>query len=303
MKKNEIYKIGKDLGINDNKIEKIILKITDLSKSQLFLCDDIDDKFIENIKNSFFRLNNGEPIEYIINNAEFFGLDFYVDNRVLIPRNDTEVMVEKAIEEIDGLTHPPSGTSLEKGRNYQDITLIDVGTGSSCIAISILKNINKIENAFLVDISKDALEISKINIKLHKLENQINQIKGDLLKPLLPSPYQGRNSYKIGKNLIITANLPYIKNGDFENMDNETINFEPDIALYGGENTGFELYEKLILQCIELKKQNYLENMILFIEIGFDQKEVCEKFLNTLGISYEIFNDNSGIERCVKISI
>ena len=297
MKKNEIYKIWKDLWIDDNKIEKIILKITDLSKSQLFLCDDIDEIFINDIKNSFIRINNCEPIEYIINKAEFYWLDFYVDNRVLIPRNDTEIMVESVLKEIEN--------------NKNNITIIDVWTGSSCIAVSVLMNLSPppagtplkykgrvIENSYVIDISKEALEVSKINIKLYNLENQINQIKWDLLKEIL-----NNNKYNIEKSIIITANLPYIKNGDFENMDNETIKFEPDIALYWWENTWFEMYERLINQCIELKKQYNLENIVLFIEIWFDQKEVCENFLNNLWISYELFKDNSGIERCVKIRI
>jgi methylase of polypeptide subunit release factors len=145
------------------------------------------------------------------------------------------------------------------------------------------------------------LEVSKKNIKLHKLEKQMTQIKWDLLNPLLTSPYQGRNSYKLEKNIIITANLPYIKDCDFENMDYETIRYEPNIALYWWEKTWFELYEKLILQCIKLKEISEIENIILFIEIWFDQKEVSEKYLWKLWLKFEIFKDNSLIERCVKI--
>ncbi len=330
MKKNELYKIALDLGIDKLKAEKIILNVTGLSKSQLFLCEEIEEKFIENIKKKFERLVKWEPIEYVINKAEFYSLDFFVDNRVLIPRNDTEVMVEEVINTVllhplsTSISPPPAGTPLKyKGRDNGEITLIDVGTWSSCIGISIMKKLfpppagtplkykGRIKNCYVLDISDDALIVSKINIEKYELSDKISQIKWDLLeefisnklKPLLTSPCHGRDSYKIGKNVIITANLPYVKNDDFDNMDKETIFYEPKIALFWWEKTWFELYEKLIEQCFELKNLYELESIILFIEIGFDQKEYSQMYLNNLWLKFEIFNDNSGIERCIKIYI
>ncbi len=296
MKKNDIYKIWKDLLIDNNKIEKILLKITGLSKSQLFLCEDIDNKYLENIFNYFKKIIKGEPLEYITNNAEFYWFDFYVDNRVLIPRNDTEIMVYKAIEEIK--------------KTKEDIILIDVWTWTSCIVISILKSLisinSKKNESYVIDISKNVLEVSKINIKLHELENQITQIKWDLLEYFLISSPENISFEKerfIEKKIIITANLPYIKNGDFENMDEETINFEPSLALYWWVHTWFELYEKMIIQCIIFKEIRKIYKLILFIEIWFDQKEVCENYLNNFWIKFEIFRDNWWIDRCVKILI
>jgi len=179
--------------------------------------------------------------------------------------------------------------------------LIDVWTWSSCIAISILKNTTHILNSFVIDISEKALEVSSINIEKYDLQDKIKQIKSDLLEhfnPHLISP----NGREI-ENIIITANLPYIKNGDFENMDLETIEFEPDLALYGWESTGFELYERLIFQVLELQSNYNLVKIILFIEIWFDQKMVCEDFLNKLNLEFEIFKDNGGVDRCIKIFI
>ena len=281
MKKNDLYKYWREFQIDSKKIEKIIIKVTGLSKSQLFLLDEIDEEYLKEIKNAFYRLSNWEPLEYIIKNAEFYSLDFYVDSRVLIPRDDTEIMVDKAIDSII---------------NYEWITLIDVGTWSSCIPISIVKNTNKVNNCYVIDISKNALDISKKNIINHNLEKKIKQINWDLLKNILSD-----NSYDLKKNVIITANLPYIKDNDFENIDEETMQFEPALALYWWKNTWFELYEQLIREVQQLKNIKNIDSLILFIEIWFDQKEYSEKYLNKLNLKFNIFKDNNWIHRCIKI--
>lgn len=283
MKKIEIFKIWKDLWLDANKIEKIILKITDLSKSQLFLVDLIDDKYIKKINESFNKLNKWEPFEYIINNAEFYSLDFFVDNRVLIPRNDTEIMVDKAIETIVTLNNS---------------TLIDVWTWSWCVGISIFKNTKKITNCYLTDISRQVLEVSQINITKHNLLDKIVTIKSNLLVKFI-----WNDDYPLSSNLVITANLPYIKNWDYKNMSKETIWYEPDLALYGWKKTGFELYETLINECLLLKKLNNIKKIFLFIEIWFDQKDHSNKYLTDLLLKYQYFKDNWWIERCVKIEI
>ncbi|MFK7779842.1 MAG: HemK family protein methyltransferase [Candidatus Gracilibacteria bacterium] len=262
-------------------IDLIIQKITGLTKGQLFLNPKIDPKFNLLIDESIRRLKSGEPIEYIINNAEFYSLNFYVDSNVLIPRNDTEIMVDKAIETI---------IELDKS------ALIDVGTGSGIIAISIIKNTKKINNCYSVDISRKVLEVTKKNIVKHGLQKRIQTIKSDLLIKFI-----GNTDYPLCKNLIITANLPYIKTGDFKNISTETIKYEPKLALFGGKNTGFELYEILIKECLLLKKLNNLNNIYLFIEIGFDQKEYSSKYLTKLGLKHNYFKDEGGIERCIKV--
>ncbi len=270
MQKKQIYKILWNY-FDDYQVWKIIEKYTGLSKNQLFFCEEID--FKEEVLDSIIKkVKDKIPYEYIVNMWEFFWLEFYVDSRVLIPRNDTEIMVEKTIEEIN---------------NSINIEYIDVWTGSSCVAISILKNISqeKIIKSSVIDISTKALEVSKINISNHNVKN-IEIIEWNLL-----------NDYKNSKNKkIITANLPYIKNNDFENMSYETITHEPDLALYWWEKTGFELYEKLISQC------ENLWNISLFIEIGFDQKEYAQKYLESKNLGYKIFQDNFWIERCIKIN-
>ncbi len=267
----EIYR--KNLWVSRKDFELILQKNLWISKTELFLLENIEDKFLENIKKDLKRRKAWEPLEYIIEKAEFFSLPFFVDKRVLIPRNDTEVMVQEVLE-------------IE---NLEDYFLIDVWTWSSAIPVSIIKN-SKIKNALAIDISKNTLEVAKINIKRHNLWDKIKVLESDLLEKI----------EKIeNKKIIITANLPYIKNKDFENMSKETLKYEPNLALFWWEKTGFELYEKLIWQIFELKRKN--SKIILFIEIWFDQKEIAENYLKSKNLKFEIFKDNSEIERCIKI--
>jgi len=287
MKKNKIYTFWNKLGISNEIINKILLKITGLSKNQLFLLNWINDEYIWKIEEYFSRIVSWEPIEYILKQAEFYWLDFYVDNRCLIPRNDTEIMVDKVLE-----------------INSKIDLLIDVWTWSSCIPISILENNKNIHKSFVIDIEKKALEVSKINIEKHCLENKIIQINWSLLDNFLLNTDIFNLNWDLNIwNLIITANLPYIKNWDFDNMDFETMEYEPDSALYWWKDTWFELYEKLILQCLELKSIYNIDKLLLFIEIWFDQKDIAKTFLTKLNLKFEIFRDNWWIDRCIKIFI
>lgn len=281
MDKKELKKISSEMWVNSKLLDILILNELNIKKSSLFLIDEIDNKYIENITKNLERLKKWEPIEYITNNAEFYNLDFYVDNRVLIPRNDTEIMVDKAIDEI-----------IDNELN----TLIDIWTWSSCIAISIVKNTNSIRNCYVVDISTQALEVSKKNINKYNLEKRIKQIYWNLLTDFLAN-----NNYELSKNIIITANLPYIKNGDFINMDSETIWYEPELALYWWKETWFELYEQLLRECIQFKKLYSINKLILFIEIWFDQYEYSYKYIENLNLNFKYFKDNNWINRCIKI--
>lgn len=281
MDKKELKKISTEIWVNSKLLDILILKELNISKSSLFLIEEIDDKYIENITKNLERLKKWEPIEYITNNAEFYNLDFYVDNRVLIPRNDTEIMVDKAIDAIF---------------DHELNTLIDIWTWSSCIAISIIKNTNSINNCYVIDISTKALEVSKKNINKHNLEKKIKQICWNLLTDFLAN-----SRYELSKNIIITANLPYIKNGDFINMDSETIWYEPELALYWWKNTWFELYEQLIRECIQFKNLYSINNLVVFIEIWFDQYEYSLNYLKNLDLVFEYFKDNNWINRCIKI--
>lgn len=278
MKKNEFKKISKEKWLNQNLVDLIILKNLKITKKELFFLEEINNSFLKDLENDLKRLENWEPIEYILEKANFFWIDFFVDSRVLIPRNDTEIMVEEVL----------------KIENLEKYFLIDVWTWSSSIICSVFKN-SWLEKWLAIDISKDALEVAKINIYKNNLEKKIDILENNLLENI----YE-KNFLKNKKNIIITANLPYIKNWDFENMSTETVKYEPNIALFWWKNTGFELYEKLIWQCLELKLFFDLE-IILFIEIWFDQKEFSENFLINFWLKFDFFKDKNWIDRCIKI--
>jgi release factor glutamine methyltransferase len=181
---------------------------------------------------------------------------------------------------------------------------IDVWTWSWAIPVSVYKNSkHKISKAYAVDISEDAIEVAKKNIESHNLIDIIKLLKSDLLSifELDTSIFNISWNIDIAK-LVITANLPYIKNQDFWNMDQEVILHEPSVALYWWEKTWFELYERLIYQCFKLKSIHNIVNLILFIEIWFDQKTIAIKFLEKLELSFEIFKDNWWVDRCIKIT-
>lgn len=218
-------------------------------------------------------------------NEEFFSLPFYVDKRVLIPRNDTEVLVEQVIKTL-------------KWAQNQDISLIDIGTWSSAIVTAITKNTPILfKQIFALDISLDALEVAKINIEKNNIQDKVSLYNSDLLQIFV-----SWNKKIEAKNLIITANLPYIKNGDIENMDKEVLENEPHIALFWWEKTGFEMYEKLIWEIYELKKIYHFESIQAFIEIWFDQYEYSRGYLSKQWLKFEYFKDLNTIYRVIKIT-
>lgn len=290
MKKQELLLIWIKFWLQINNVEKILLKKTALTKSQFFLSEDIiiSEKELEDLKDLFRKVAFGYPIEYILEKAEFYWLDLYVDKRCLIPRNDTEIMVDKAIEIINKLSITDN-----------NIIYIDVGTGSWAIPISVVDNVwQDIDKAFSVDISQNALEVAKKNIETHNLVDKIKLLKSDLLSEINFST-EGFSPL----NYIITANLPYIKDEDFWNMDKDVILHEPSVALYWWAWTWFELYEKLIEQILIKSKglKPSVDKIILFIEIWFDQKEVAINYLENKKLSFEIFKDNWWVDRCVRI--
>lgn len=308
MKKIDLYNIWKiDYWLDEFSLERIILKNLNISKNNLFLLQEIEN--ISGILADFEKYKSWYPIEYILKEAEFYWLNFFVDNRVLIPRNDTEILVSQVLEEI---TPPTHSELLPQMRGTEgEFILIDVWTWSSCIPISILKNLKYLpKKTYVIDVSKEALEVSKINIEKHNLQDKIIQIESDLLSAFtltahseLPPHIRGiEGELNKVSTLIITANLPYIKNEDYENMDNWVFFFEPNIALFGWKETWFELYEKLINQIFEMKEIYKIEKITLFIEIWFDQLKYSRKYLENFNLHFEYFKDMNNIERTIKIT-
>jgi len=229
-----------------NEIPILIAKAIKKEKEFIFTHPEYKLKISEYLKLRCFlyKLKKNYPLAYITKNKEFFNLDFYINENVLVPRPETEIMVEKTIKIIN------------KKENKQKILLVDVGTGSGCIPISILKNINKKIHTIAIDVSKKALGVVKINIKKHNADIELNH--GNLLTPIINNKIL--NNYT---NLIITANLPYLTEKQFKNE--LSIQREPKKALIA-DNDGLELYIQLLKQIQNIQKK-YKININFLLEI------------------------------------
>ena len=217
-----------------------------------------------NIEDAIKRLDNGEPVQYIVGDVDFYGNIIKVDKRVLIPRFETEGLVEIALKYL-------TNTNLD---------IVDLGTGSGCIAITLKKKLPNI-NMDAVDISIDALEVARENAKLNNVD--INFYNGDMLRPLSK------------KYDCIISNPPYISYNE-EIMD-IVKNNEPSNALYA-DNEGLYFYEEILKNCKDYLKDKYY----IFFEMGYSQgsriKQIALKYLDC---TVEIKKDLQGFDRYVII--
>ena len=217
-----------------------------------------------NIEEALKRLEKGEPVQYIVGDVDFYGNIIKVDKRVLIPRFETEGLVEIALKYL-------TNTNLD---------IVDLGTGSGCIPITLKKKLPNI-NMDAVDISLDALDVARENAKLNDVD--INFIHGDMLKSL-------NKKYD-----CIISNPPYIAY-DEEIMD-IVKNNEPNNALYA-DNDGLYFYEEILGNCKNYLKDKYY----IFFEMGYSQGErIKEIALKYLDCNVEIKKDLQGFDRYVII--
>jgi len=223
-------------------------------------------------KNYIYRRAKGEPIAYITHHKEFYGLDFLVNKNVLIPRPETELMVESVIEQIKKL-------SALKLSNFK-LILIDAGTGSGCIPIAIIKNLKSnqqspITDCYAFDISVLALRVAQKNAVSHGLNNRIKFFRGNLLEPIIKQ----FNNETIGEwnnwNIILTANLPYLSQKIYRE-NHAILKFEPKRALLAKKN-GLALYEKLIKQIKKFSTFNF--QLSIFFEIDPQQTKAITKLI------------------------
>lgn len=232
---------------------------------------DIERKFREGIE----KRTKFMPIQYIINKQEFMGLDFHVEEGVLIPRPDTEILVEKVI-------------NIYKEENYPNkAKIMDIGTGSGAIVVSLARFIN---NSVLtaIDISPKALEIAKKNASSNKVENKITFHLGSLF-----SPIQGKDEYKTYDFVI--SNPPYIPRAVVETLEPNVKDYEPMLALDGGED-GLDFYREITKGAVDYLK----DGGWLVFEIGYDQGEAVGNLLNVNGFtSVKVLKDLAGLDRVV----
>ena len=193
------------------------------------------------------KLAKGVPLQHITHTQEFMKMDFYVDENVLIPRPDTEILVEEVINIAKRIDKPQ---------------ILDLCTGSGAIAISIAKNVQNAE-VYAIDISEKALNVASENAQ--RLEAKVKFIKSDLFKNLKNMKFD-----------IIVSNPPYIKKEDIKFLS-EDVKKEPQIALDGGYD-GLDFYRKISKQAIDYLKFG----SFLCFEIGYDQKEEVTEIIEKL---------------------
>ena len=208
------------------------------------------------------RFNSGEPLQYILGECEFFGLKIKVDRRVLIPRPETEILVEQAVEKL---------------KNVKDLRILEIGTGSGNIPIVLVKNLN---NAIVttMDCSLDAIEFARENARLLSVEEKINFVHANILEV---ETWQCHVSTEDKFDLII-SNPPYIPSNQLQSLPND-VQKEPKIALDGGVD-GLKFYRVIIKQAQTLLKAGGW----LMLEIGDGQREGIEMLLGACGQFREI---------------
>ncbi|HIJ49774.1 MAG TPA: peptide chain release factor N(5)-glutamine methyltransferase [Nitrospinae bacterium] len=224
---------------------------------------------VKNVKKFMERRLNREPISLIVGHQEFWSLDFIVDENVLTPRPETELLVETALNFILSPT----------------AKILDLGTGSGALAVAMAKEISE-SKVSAIDIDPKALSIAKKNAERHGVANQIEFICADLRK----CDWSGCFS-------MVLSNPPYIKSADIQKIMPEVRNYEPGKALDGGV-TGLDFYQAIIPMAIDRLE----ENGFLILEIGHDQADEVTALLDNFSCyrNVEVIQDYSGYDRVVK---
>jgi release factor glutamine methyltransferase len=230
----------------------------------------------ERIQNIVERRASGEPLQYIIGEQEFYGLPFSVNPSVLIPRPETELLVEEALQRIPEL-FPKD----------QPLVVVDVGTGSGAIIVSMAVSGSPHWQYLAVDISPAALETAANNAKRNGVGEKIVFLQGDLLTPL--------QNYKQPIHVLL-SNPPYIPSGDIPQLDVQVKDHEPITALDGGMD-GLDLYRRMIQQLPPLIG----DKAFVGFEVGMGQAETVQNMLIETGLFQQVYivKDYAGIGRHV----
>ena len=263
--------ILKDKSIPSAQLDTEILMAKALDKNREYIILNHDKVLnVENLK-YFKKLvqerGTRKPIAYLLNKKFFWKNEFYVNNNTLIPRPDTEIIIEQILK-------------VTKNKNY--LKILDIGVGSGCILLSILKERKNFYGSG-VDISKNSLEISKLNAKKLFVDERVKFYKSDVDK------------FNQGKYDLIVSNPPYIKRSDLKYLESDVLKFEPKLALDGGLD-GLSVIRKVIKKSSELLKKNGK----FILEIGFDQKNKVIKLLNNRGFYINsTVRDLANNDRCI----
>lgn len=269
---NQSIKILKDSSVENPALDAMIIisTVLNIPKEKIITDPDMDipeDK-VERILKEIKKRGEGFPVAYIINKKEFFGLEFYIEEGVLIPRPETEILVEEVVKRL------PEGKKLVG---------IDVGVGSGCIAITILK-MRKNINMIGIDISEKALEISNINANIYKVADRFLLKKQSIFE-------EPKLDIKLD---FVVSNPPYISQSEYETLQRE-VKKEPVEALISGK-VGTEFYEKIL----SWSKRYLKDGGFVAFELGIGQaKKVKDLFLAEGFKDIHLIKDLQGIDRVI----
>jgi release factor glutamine methyltransferase len=266
-----------------------------LGKSREFVLShpeyELSDKQLFSVKQLWQKLSDGMPLAYVLRKKEFYGLDFFVDQRVLIPRPETELMIEL-------------GYQILLHNDKKPWSILDIGTGSGCIAVALAhltKQNSRLKKIKLLasDISPAALTVARKNAKKHLLSSSIKFYQSDLLSSYLENPYLLNTP-----DILIMANLPYLSKEIYHTAPPSVTAFEPKQALLSGEE-GLDHYEKLLQQIKKFKNINPQLSFHLLLEISPEQKKLLseKKQLTGNNTNWIFHQDLAGKWRIAEISL
>ena len=268
--KEASYLLKKKNIISANLDSEILLShIIKKNRKYIFLNlkENLDDKYIHQFKNLIKERSLRKPVSYLVEKKNFWKYEFNISKDVLIPRPDTELIVDQALK-------------FTKFKSKQKI--LDIGVGSGCILLSILCE-NLDFRGIGIDISKKSIDLCKTNVIKFGLENRVKLFKSNI------------DNFEYGKYDLIISNPPYIKNRDLKYLEKDVVGFEPKLALNGGFD-GVSVIKKVISKSSKLIKKNGK----LFLEIAFDQRKVVEKILKKNGFYInKVLRDFAKNERCI----
>ena len=267
----EANQILKKNNIKSSKLDCEILMSKAIDKDRKFVIlnshQNLKEKNVTYFKHLIQQRSNGKPIAYLVGKKSFWNYEFTVNNDVLIPRPDTEIIIEEVIK-------------IYGAKNR--LNILDIGVGSGCVLLSILAE-KKNFCGVGIDISKKCIELSKTNASNLGILNRVKFFKSDV------------DNFNRGKYDLIISNPPYINHFDLKKLEKDVINFEPKLALYGGID-GLSEIRKVINKSSELIKTNGK----LILEIGFEQKQNVKKILKNKGFYIDkVVKDYANNDRCV----
>jgi len=263
--------ILKNKNIETSELDSEILMANVIQKDRRYVIlnsnEELKEENLKRFKNLIQKRSKKEPIAYLINKKEFWNFEFFVSRHTLIPRPDTELIVDQI---------------LKITKNKNKLNILDIGIGSGCILLSILKERTNF-NGTGIDISNNCIKISKINAINLKVDNRIKLFKTNVDK------------FNYGKYDLIVSNPPYINKVDIKFLEKDVVNFEPISALYGGLDGTSEI-RKVINKSSELIKKNGK----FVLEIGFDQKNKVIELLKKKGFFINsVVKDLAKHDRCI----